>query len=666
MKSKNKKVIEKIINIILNILIVIVGIVFLISLYTGFQIKVLKNSYANFFGYSMFEVQTGSMADTINAGDWIIVKLTQDVKLNDVITYKYKNEYITHRVIEAYKSTFVTKGDANNSKDAPIDKSQIIGKVVKIMPSLGILKKTIFEPVVLLALLITFLIFNLVFGKKNEKITNIFCKIMSKSKNKKVTKNEDLENTRSINICDVESVNNKDLVENTVSYKVVNAEENNSQKAEDASEIMNKIEEKDPEDEMENTFFFRSIEVDMDDANNTLLELARNEKESKLKEKSKVKDIAGKKKESSEKDDIDSSKTINASRKPKNVIDNIIILKENQLDNLIYTINFQQKLEVNEPRIKSLFIKFYMDCRYYNLYLDENEKLTLTKIKKTIKELGTNLINEYKGNDKKYKDKVNKFIGIFNVILDIENNLDASGKKSIYIDILNKHLNGVNIKTIEKIASKIISIQKEYDDKLKYILKKLDTNVFELELSKINSYKNMQGIRLNHNVSFSKVYSDYIIDKTYNEGKIAEDRIIVLLTLLSRQLITDMMDLNSNKKYLIYIPESLYSKKKKLDTILSMIDNEYAKKNVIILLKKHNLINNELLIGKYKKDGYRFALSIDNIDFEVAQYIYIPNYIFVIKDEVNKKDLAKMIPKDIVDQINYEDINDKVENFGSD
>lgn len=108
--KKQNIILEKTTNIFLNILIGIFVIILLVSIYSGFQVKVLKNDYANFFGYSMFEVQTGSMSDYIEAGDWIILKLTKNVDTNDVITYKQDGNYITHRIIEAYNGTYITNG----------------------------------------------------------------------------------------------------------------------------------------------------------------------------------------------------------------------------------------------------------------------------------------------------------------------------------------------------------------------------------------------------------------------------------------------------------------------------------------------------------------------------------------------------------------------------
>ena len=160
MKEKNKGIVKKIINITLDVFIVMLGVILLITVYNNIQVKILGHDYASFFGHSVFEVQTGSMGEIIEPGDWIVVKYEKNIKLNDIVTFEHKGEYITHRVIEAYNGTYVTKGDANTAKDAPISKEQIVGKVVKVIPNFGILRKTIFNPIVLIAIIITLFFLN--------------------------------------------------------------------------------------------------------------------------------------------------------------------------------------------------------------------------------------------------------------------------------------------------------------------------------------------------------------------------------------------------------------------------------------------------------------------------------------------------------------------------
>ena len=139
--------ISKLFNVVITILIFLL----IINVIANFQTTFLGKKYNN----TLFEVKTGSMEDTLKIGDWVLVKITDDIKLNDIVTYEEDNAFITHRVIEHYKDTYITKGDANNSKDSPVLRSQIVGKVVKVFPQFGIIKKTLLNPIVLILFIIT-------------------------------------------------------------------------------------------------------------------------------------------------------------------------------------------------------------------------------------------------------------------------------------------------------------------------------------------------------------------------------------------------------------------------------------------------------------------------------------------------------------------------------
>ena len=150
-QTKAKKVINKIVGIVLNILLIIVTLIILVGIYYLVQIKVFNNDYANIFGYTFFEVATGSMADTIEIGDVVIVELTKDVRKNDIIVYKEEENFITHRLIDINENgEFITKGDANNTEDKPVNETQVLGKVTYIIPKLGIWRKAILSPQVLI------------------------------------------------------------------------------------------------------------------------------------------------------------------------------------------------------------------------------------------------------------------------------------------------------------------------------------------------------------------------------------------------------------------------------------------------------------------------------------------------------------------------------------
>lgn len=112
-----------------------------LCLYTFINTDILKKDYANVFGYTYFVVATGSMSGTIEVNDVIIVKITDNIKVKDIITYKDKNgDFITHRVTKMVGEKIVTKGDVNNAIDDPITKKDVIGSVKLIISPLFILK----------------------------------------------------------------------------------------------------------------------------------------------------------------------------------------------------------------------------------------------------------------------------------------------------------------------------------------------------------------------------------------------------------------------------------------------------------------------------------------------------------------------------------------------
>ena len=142
---------------ILNILITVVVVITIIGLYYMAQVKILNKDYANIFGYTFFEVATGSMTNTINIGDIVVVKVNETFKENDIIVYKEENSFITHRVIKIDGQDLITRGDANNSEDKPIKSDQILGKVIYIIPKIGIWRKVLASPEIL-GMIIIFII----------------------------------------------------------------------------------------------------------------------------------------------------------------------------------------------------------------------------------------------------------------------------------------------------------------------------------------------------------------------------------------------------------------------------------------------------------------------------------------------------------------------------
>lgn len=174
-ENKNKVIdtISKIINIaiksVLNIIYVILGIIAIILIYNIIQISIFNKPYMNIFGYSFFQVKTGSMSGTMEIGDIIAVKLTKDVKKDDIITYEKEQILITHRIIEKQGESIITKGDANNAEDEPITNQDVIGKVVYTLKNVEIWKEVFKTPEVYILVIITLVLFGITVSIEEKK-----------------------------------------------------------------------------------------------------------------------------------------------------------------------------------------------------------------------------------------------------------------------------------------------------------------------------------------------------------------------------------------------------------------------------------------------------------------------------------------------------------------
>ncbi len=188
------KIVNKIFQIFIDFLVFIVTILILFSLYKLVSIKVLHKPYANTFGYSIFEIATGSMEPTLNVKDLIIVKITKDVSVNDIVTYIEEDNLITHRVISINGDNLTTQGDANNSIDNNIKKDAIIGKTVYVIKKGGLIREVFLTPRNIIIITITLLLISIsttsIKNKKDTKEVKNMSSKKEKTQKKKLSKKE--------------------------------------------------------------------------------------------------------------------------------------------------------------------------------------------------------------------------------------------------------------------------------------------------------------------------------------------------------------------------------------------------------------------------------------------------------------------------------------------
>lgn len=91
------------------------------------------------FGVVPYAIVSGSMAPGIPVGAMAFVDSNDKSPVpGDVVTFRAGNNVVTHRVVEAGPDGYVTKGDANESRDPGVlQAGSVLGTYVFHVPLLG-------------------------------------------------------------------------------------------------------------------------------------------------------------------------------------------------------------------------------------------------------------------------------------------------------------------------------------------------------------------------------------------------------------------------------------------------------------------------------------------------------------------------------------------------
>ena len=100
--------------------------------------KAAGNPLPTVLGWGNAVVLSGSMEPELPVGSLLWIHKQDRYNPGDVVTYVEENgALVTHRLVSITGDTAVTKGDANNTADAPIDVKQLRGKVSAVWLGVG-------------------------------------------------------------------------------------------------------------------------------------------------------------------------------------------------------------------------------------------------------------------------------------------------------------------------------------------------------------------------------------------------------------------------------------------------------------------------------------------------------------------------------------------------
>lgn len=305
----------------------------------------------------------------------------------------------------------------------------------------------------------------------------------------------------------------------------------------------------------------------------------------------------------------------------RNIVKDYLEYDRQNLKNYISVIT-DKKLNNN---ICDMIIDTYINIRYFNAYasikknpIDNIEYYVLENFKKNF------ATKDVRKNSMLILDAL---IVIRYVILFEKYGGSEEAKKSLeqYEEKVREKYKDTNI----LVSGVIKDIKSNYYKKEKF-LGEILSNDFSVDKKETN-LENVYDVILDNSINIPDLFSDIAVNRVYNTGVINEDKMLVYYTLLSREVLLDMINYDYNKKYLISFPESIIDRSSKLENLLKIIDLDYLKEKIVMEISYHDYKEYKDSYDYLIHKGYSFAVIIDDeikddiVMFNVFAYIIVGN-----------------------------------------
>lgn len=277
----------------------------------------------------------------------------------------------------------------------------------------------------------------------------------------------------------------------------------------------------------------------------------------------------------------------------------------------------------NKDLVK-LFLDKYIDIRYYDLDTDKYSR-NITKINKRLSEIYDTI----------EEDKLTaKFIYImFGIIFYLDDVLELGNRDNL-IKLINQiRIEKLGINDPEFIPN-FTTILEEDINRKKMFIDTLQCKEFPVEYSYIYE-QDLYNVEIIYDIPIPKLYSRYAIEKAFNDGIVAEDKLYIEYYMVNAKILKDAINGDYNNKYLLEFNSNILKKKDKLANLLNIFDNDLAKDLLSLKINYSNFISNKEKVYELIREGYKFSVIIDNkyenyekVDintFDVFEYIILNN-----------------------------------------
>lgn len=302
------------------------------------------------------------------------------------------------------------------------------------------------------------------------------------------------------------------------------------------------------------------------------------------------------------------------------------------------------------------YLRTYINARYYNIkntdkparafylrILDEleyKEDILMEKCEEESESLDEkqaklNLIHIIK--------EVFGYVLFFDNVRNVENFKTIDSVKEIVEKIFELVSSSLNIKVPQDAENKLYKEVNSDMIEKDVFLEKFETDEFALKFENTDFSEDVYYVSLEHDVRMPMQYSESAIEKVFEEGIIAEDKLQIEYILLSVVSIRDIINGNFKDSYIAEFTSSLFKKKQKMNGILALISNQALQEKINLNIRYSDYIKNQKSVLDYTKLGYSFVITLDDLVKSVEDVEKLKMFKLVIapKELVLYKELKK-------------------------
>ena len=254
-----------------------------------------------------------------------------------------------------------------------------------------------------------------------------------------------------------------------------------------------------------------------------------------------------------------------------------------------------------DEAIFNKYLDKYVGVRYYNDELEIRATLeyNLNYYLNKIYEKDTSVVSEF----------IRKLFVLYYYIDDVVV-FDVERDLSDFVSVVTMiREDKVGIKD-ENFSSQFSQLILDNNKRLSEYINSFDSHEFYLKLSQISS-RDLYNVELRYEIEIPKLYSKYAINKIWGLEQISEDKLKIEYYLVNQLILKDIINGVFKNNYLVEFRESLFKKVERLEQLLEIFNNPIAKELITIKINYEDFISNRELVLNYIKDGYGFAVILD-------------------------------------------------------